>query len=48
MESLNSTNLLEVYKGKTDYLVVLESEAAVRDLEFDIIVLSTIPARVLS
>ncbi|MEO6287172.1 MAG: PhzF family phenazine biosynthesis protein [Dyadobacter sp.] len=45
VESLNSTNLLEVYKGKTDYLVVLESEAAVRDLEFDIIVLSTIPAR---
>jgi PhzF family phenazine biosynthesis protein len=45
MESLSSTNLLEVYKGKTDYLVVLESEAAVRDLEFDIIVLSTIPAR---
>lgn len=45
MESLNSTTMLEVYKGKSDYLVVLESEEAVRDLDFDIIVLSTIPAR---
>jgi PhzF family phenazine biosynthesis protein len=45
VESLNSTTMLEVYKGKSDYLVVLESEEAVRDLDFDIIVLSTIPAR---
>ncbi|KAA6434003.1 PhzF family phenazine biosynthesis protein [Dyadobacter flavalbus] len=45
MESLNSTTMLEVYKGKSDYLVVLESEEAVRNLDFDIIVLSTIPAR---
>ncbi|MCE6989252.1 PhzF family phenazine biosynthesis protein [Dyadobacter sp. CY323] len=44
-ESLNTTTLLEVYKGKTDYLVVVESEDVVRNLDFDIIVLSTIPAR---
>ena len=45
VESLNTTTLLEVYKGKTDYLVVLESEETVRNLDFDIIILSTIPAR---
>jgi PhzF family phenazine biosynthesis protein len=44
-ESLNTTTLLEVYKGKTDYLVVVESEDVVRNLDFDIIILSTIPAR---
>jgi PhzF family phenazine biosynthesis protein len=45
VESLNATVMLEVHKGKTDYLVVLESEEEVRNLEYDIIVLSTIPAR---
>ncbi len=45
MESLATASILEVYKGKTDYMVVLDSEAEVRDLDFDIIVLSTIPAR---
>jgi PhzF family phenazine biosynthesis protein len=44
VESIN-TNLMEVYKGKTDYLVVLDSEEEVKNLDFDIIVLSTIPAR---
>ena len=44
-ESLNTTQLLEVYKGKTDYMVVVESEDIVRNLDFDIIILSTIPAR---
>ncbi|KQS31222.1 PhzF family phenazine biosynthesis protein [Dyadobacter sp. Leaf189] len=44
-ESLNTTHLLEVYKGKTDYMVVVESEDIVRNLDFDIIILSTIPAR---
>jgi PhzF family phenazine biosynthesis protein len=44
VESLN-TVMTEVYKGKTDYLVVLDSEEEVMNLEFDIIVLSTIPAR---
>jgi PhzF family phenazine biosynthesis protein len=45
VESLNATVMLEVHKGKTDYLVVLESEEEVRNLEYDIIILSTIPAR---
>jgi PhzF family phenazine biosynthesis protein len=45
MESLTGVAILEVYKGKTDYMVVLDSEAEVRDLDFDIIILSTIPAR---
>jgi PhzF family phenazine biosynthesis protein len=45
VESLKNTTLVEVYKGKTDYLVVVESEEVVKDLDFDIIVLSTIPAR---
>ena len=44
-ESLNTTALLEVYKGKTDYMVVVESAEVVQNLDFDIIVLSTIPAR---
>jgi PhzF family phenazine biosynthesis protein len=45
VESLRSITMMEVYKGKSDYLVVLDSEEAVRDLDLDIIVLSTIPAR---
>jgi PhzF family phenazine biosynthesis protein len=45
VESLSTTTMLEVYKGKTDYLVVLDTEAEVVNLEYDIIVLSTIPAR---
>lgn len=45
MEGLRDAVILEVYKGKTDYMVVLDTEAEVRDLDFDIIVLSTIPAR---
>jgi PhzF family phenazine biosynthesis protein len=44
-ECLEGLHPTEVYKGKSDYLVVLESEAEVRDLKPDIIVLSTIPAR---
>jgi PhzF family phenazine biosynthesis protein len=44
-ESLNTTALLEVYKGKMDYMVVVESEEVVKTLDFDIIILSTIPAR---
>ncbi|CAG5004546.1 putative isomerase YddE [Dyadobacter sp. CECT 9275] len=45
VEGLKSGTVQEVYKGKTDYMVVLDSEAEVRDLEMDIIILSTIPAR---
>ncbi|PWJ55576.1 PhzF family phenazine biosynthesis protein [Dyadobacter jejuensis] len=45
VECLKSTSPLEVYKGKFDYLVLLKDESEVRDLELDIIVLSTIPTR---
>lgn len=44
VESLN-ISMNEVYKGKTDYLVVVDSEDEVESLDFDIIILSTIPAR---
>jgi len=44
-ESIKGVTLTEVYKGKTDYMVVLSSEEEVKELDFDIIVLSTIPAR---
>lgn len=44
-ECLEGVLPVEVFKGKTDYLVVLENEAEVRDLKPNIIVLSTIPAR---
>lgn len=44
VESLN-VSIAEVYKGKTDYLVILNSEDEVRNIELDIINLSTIPAR---
>ncbi len=43
-ESLNVA-FSEVFKGKTDYLVIVDSEEEVRNLELDIIILSTIPAR---
>ncbi|HEV7347018.1 PhzF family phenazine biosynthesis protein [Telluribacter sp.] len=44
-ESMDSVVPLEVFKGKTDYMVVLENETEVRELRPDIIILSTIPAR---
>ncbi|WP_221393903.1 PhzF family phenazine biosynthesis protein [Dyadobacter sp. NIV53] len=44
-ESFNAMTMEEVYKGKSDYLVVLGSEEEVKNMDFDIIVLSTIPAR---
>jgi PhzF family phenazine biosynthesis protein len=44
-ESLDTVVPAEVYKGKSDYLVVLENETEVRELRPDIIILSTIPAR---
>ena len=45
VESFSSATMEEVYKGKSDYLVVLGSEEEVKELDLDIIVLSTIPAR---
>ena len=45
VESLKSIDIIGVYKGKTDYMVVLDSENDVRNLQMDMILLSTIPAR---
>ncbi len=44
-ESMAPLTLSEVYRGKLDYMVVLESETELRELKPDIIVLSTIPTR---
>ena len=44
-ESISPLTALGVFRGKSDYMVVLETEAEVRDLEPDMIVLSTIPTR---
>ncbi len=45
VEGVKSGTVLEVFKGKFDYMVVMDSEEEVQDLEIDIIVLSTIPTR---
>ncbi len=44
-ESLRALEPFEVYKGKTDYMVVIDNETQLRELQPDIILLSTIPAR---
>lgn len=44
-ESMGSTKVLEVFKGKTDYMVVLENEKQLQEIKPDILILSTIPAR---
>lgn len=44
-ESLRSVEPFEVFKGKTDFMVVLDNETQLRELEPDIIILSTLPAR---
>ena len=36
---------LEILRGKTDFMAVLESEEQVRNLQLDVIVLSTLPVR---
>ena len=40
---MKSVEDFEVYKGKSDYMVVLENAAQVRDLKPDIFILSTRP-----
>jgi len=44
---VNSLNIkpLEVYKGKTDYMLVYENQQQIQDLAPEIIELSTVPAR---
>lgn len=44
-EAISPVVPVEVYKGKTDFMVILENEEEIRNLELDIIILSTIPAR---
>jgi PhzF family phenazine biosynthesis protein len=44
-ESLRANEVLETYKGKNDYMVVLGSEAEVVNLEFDLFAFSTVPTR---
>lgn len=44
-EALAPVLPLEVYRGKSDYMVVLENETELRELKPDIIILSTIPTR---
>lgn len=44
-EALSPIVPLGVYKGKTDYLVILESEEEIKDLAINVSTLATIPAR---
>ncbi|GHB59670.1 PhzF family phenazine biosynthesis protein [Persicitalea jodogahamensis] len=44
-ESMKSVESFEVYKGKSDYMVVLETEEQVKELKPDIFILSTVPTR---
>lgn len=44
-ESISPVTAVGVYRGLADYMVVLETEAEVRDLKPDIIILSTVPTR---
>ena len=45
LEALGEISPVEILRGKTDFMAVLESEEQVRTLQPDIIVLSTLPAR---
>jgi len=45
LEGLKGNKILEVLKSSLDYMVVLSSEQELVHLDYDIIVLSTIPAR---
>ena len=45
LEALGEVTPVEILRGKTDFMAVLETEEQVRTLQPDIIVLSTLPAR---
>lgn len=45
LEALGDIVPLEILRGKTDFMAVLESEEQVRNLQLDVIVLSTLPVR---
>ncbi|TDB68003.1 PhzF family phenazine biosynthesis protein [Arundinibacter roseus] len=44
-ESMSALEPFDVFKGKSDYLVVVENETQIREMTPDILVLSTIPTR---
>lgn len=44
-ESMRALEPFDVYKGKSDYMVVLDDETQLREMKPDILILSTIPAR---
>lgn len=44
-ESMRAVDSFDVYKGKSDYMVVLDNETQVRELIPDFFTLSTIPTR---
>lgn len=44
-ESIKSVDSFEVYKGQSDYMVVLQNEQQIKDLNPDIFILSTVPTR---
>ncbi|ODS77146.1 MAG: isomerase [Cytophagaceae bacterium SCN 52-12] len=44
-EAISAVTAVGVYRGKADYMVVLETEEELRELKPDIIVLSTVPTR---
>lgn len=44
-ESMRAVDSFDVYKGKSDYMVVLDNETQVRELVPDFFTLSTIPTR---
>jgi PhzF family phenazine biosynthesis protein len=45
LEALGDITPLEILRGKSDFMAVLESEEQVRTLQPDVIVLSTLPVR---
>lgn len=44
-ESMGALEPFEVFKGKSDYMVVVDNETQLREMNPDILILSTIPAR---
>ncbi|WP_428666571.1 PhzF family phenazine biosynthesis protein [Runella sp.] len=45
LEALGEVTPVEIIRGKTDFMAVLESEEQVRSIHPDVIILSTLPAR---
>ncbi|AEI47097.1 PhzF family phenazine biosynthesis protein [Runella slithyformis] len=45
LEAFGDVTPVEIFRGKTDFMAVLENEEQVRSLQPDVIVLSTLPVR---